>query len=112
MPLRILSIAIASLVSATAVSAAGDIDAGREKAAVLCQSCHGPDGNSPTTQFPKLGGQHAGYIVQALEDYKSGARDNPIMAGFVATLSEEDMEDLAAWYESQASGVYTLKLGR
>ncbi|MBF2761171.1 MAG: cytochrome c [Ectothiorhodospiraceae bacterium AqS1] len=110
--LRIVSIAIASLLAATAVSAAGDIEAGREKASALCQSCHGPDGNSPTEAFPKLGGQHAGYIVQALEDYKSGARNNPIMAGFAATLSEKDMKDLAAWYESQDAGVYTLKLGR
>ncbi|WP_025771434.1 c-type cytochrome [Thioalkalivibrio sp. HK1] len=110
--LRIVLVAMASLVSATAVSAAGDIEAGREKASALCQSCHGPDGNSPTTQFPKLGGQHAGYIVRALKDYKSGARNNPIMAGFAATLSEQDMKDLAAWYESQEGGVHTLKLGR
>ena len=89
-------------------TAAGDAAAGKEKAA-QCQSCHGLDGNSPTPQFPKIGGQHAKYIVQTLEDYKTGARQEPIMAGFSAILSKQDREDLAAWYASQSGGIYTIE---
>ena len=106
--IRILFIAAAGIVFGPAVMAAGDVAAGKEKAAAQCQQCHGLDGNSPVSQFPKLGGQHAGYIVQALEDYKTGVRRNAIMAGFSAALSKQDREDLAAWYASQGGGVYTI----
>ena len=68
-------------------TAAGDAAAGKEKAA-QCQSCHGLDGNSPTPQFPKIGGQHAKYIVQTLEDYKTGARQDPIMGGILGNPVE------------------------
>ena len=105
----LLIAAAASITVGQAALAAGDPAAGKEKAAV-CQSCHGLDGNSPTPQFPKIGGQHAKYIVQALEDYKTGARQDPVMASFSVTLSKQDREDLAAWYASQASGgVYTIE---
>ena len=87
--------------------AAGDPAAGKEKAAV-CQQCHGLDGNGPTPQFPKIGGQHAGYIVQALEDYKTGARQDPVMAAFSTALSKQDQQDLAAWYANQG-GLYTIE---
>ena len=89
------------------VALAGDAMAGKQKSAA-CQSCHGADGNSPSPAFPKLAGQHEDYMVRALMDYKSGARKNPIMAGFAAGLSEQDMEDLAAYYASQ-SGLTTFK---
>ena len=88
-------------------AAAGDAAAGREKAAA-CQQCHGLDGNGPTPLFPKIGGQHAGYIVQALEDYKTGARRDPVMAAFATGLSKRDQQDLAAWYSSQ-DGLYTIE---
>ncbi|WP_297527507.1 c-type cytochrome [Thiohalobacter sp.] len=82
------------------VHAAGDANAGKTKAAT-CQACHGPDGNSVDPQYPRLAGQYADYLVQALKDYKSGARNNPIMKGFAAGLSEQDMEDLAAYFSRQ-----------
>jgi len=88
--------------------AAGDAAAGKEKA-VQCQPCHGPDGNSPTPLFPKIGGQHAKYIVQALEDYKTGVRQEPVMAAFATGLSKQDQEDLAAWYASQSGDLYTIE---
>ena len=104
----LLSIAAAACVAfGHAASAAGDAAAGKEKAAV-CQQCHGLDGNGPTPQFPKIGGQHAKYIVQALEDYKTGARREPVMAAFAAALSKQDQEDLAAWYAGQG-GLYTIE---
>lgn len=91
-----------------AATAAGDAAAGKEKAA-QCQQCHGPDGNSPIPQFPKIGGQHAKYIVQTLEDYKTGARQDPVMAAFAVALSKQDREDLAAWYASRSGDLYTIE---
>lgn len=79
---------------------AGDIAAGKQKAAV-CASCHGQDGNSPTPAFPKIAGQYEDYLLHTLEAYKSGHRKNPIMSGQVANLSKRDMEDLAAYFASQ-----------
>ena len=59
------------------------------------------DGNSVNPQFPKLAGQNASYIIQELERFKSGYRKNPIMSGMAAGLSEQDMQNLAAWFSSQ-----------
>ena len=89
---------------ATAGFAAGNPAAGKEKS-VVCQSCHGPDGNSTNPQFPRLAGQYADYLVQALSDYKSGARKNAIMAPFAASLSPTDVQDLAAYFSSRPNGV-------
>ncbi|HVC37412.1 MAG TPA: c-type cytochrome [Gammaproteobacteria bacterium] len=69
--------------------------------AAVCAACHGADGNSISPQFPKLAGQNAGYIVQELKRFKTGERKNPIMAGMAAGLSEQDMQNLAAWFASQ-----------
>jgi len=91
----------AMLLPAT-VFARGDVEAGRQKSQV-CQACHGPDGNGTGDgQYPRLAGQYADYLLKSLQDYKSGARDNAIMAGFVATLSNQDMKDLAAFYAAQS----------
>ncbi len=105
---RLLSIAAFTLLGAHGLNAAaaGNADAGKAIAASTCAACHGADGNSSNPQYPRLAGQHADYIVRALMDYKSGARKNPIMAGFAAGLSEQDMKDLGAWFASQ-SGLVT-----
>lgn len=87
-------------VFASGLAQAGDIDQGKEKAAV-CAACHGPDGNSPTPEFPRIGGQHEDYLLRALLDYKNGQRKNPIMSAQVENLSKQDLADLAAWYASQ-----------
>ncbi len=87
--------------------AKGDIAAGKQKAA-LCIACHGEDGSSPAPQFPRIGGQYADYLKKSLEDYKSGARKNPIMLGIASQLSEEDMENLAAYFASQKGPLTTL----
>ena len=88
--------------------AGGDIAAGKEKSAP-CAACHGADGNSTDPSFPLLAGQHADYLVKALEDYKSGERKNAIMAGFAAGLSKQDREDLAAYYASQKGPLTVIK---
>jgi len=79
---------------------ASDAEAGKAKSAT-CAACHGPDGNSVNPIWPSLAGQHASYIVKQLKDFKEGRRVNASMTGMVAGLSETDMKDLAAYYESQ-----------
>ncbi|MGH8670917.1 MAG: c-type cytochrome [Burkholderiales bacterium] len=91
---------VALLLSPAVSNARGSAAAGKEKS-LACQACHGADGNSASPEFPKLAGQLEDYITKALTDYKSGARQNPIMAGFAATLSEQDIHDLAAYFSSQ-----------
>jgi len=78
----------------------GDAAAGQGKSA-LCATCHGADGNSEIPMNPKLAGQGYKYLLKQLTEYKSGARENAVMSGIAATLSEQDMADLAAWYSSQ-----------
>ncbi|MCX4190523.1 c-type cytochrome [Methylophaga sp. OBS3] len=96
-----LAVVAAYTLSSTAmVAAAGDVSAGKEKAAV-CAACHAADGNSPAADFPKLAGQHAGYIAKQLADFKSGKRENAIMYPIAQELSEQDMLDLAAYFSSQ-----------
>ena len=65
---------------------AGDIAKGKELSAT-CAACHGADGNSTIPTNPKLAGQYESYLIQALSDYKSGARTNAIMSGFATGLS-------------------------
>lgn len=100
----ILTTTISLALGATQATAAGDPEAGKTKAEA-CASCHGPDGNSPTPQFPTIAGQYYTYIIKALEDYQSGARDNAIMKGFAAGLTDQDRKDLAAYYSRQ-KGLY------
>ncbi|MEN9559205.1 MAG: hypothetical protein RLZZ502_416 [Pseudomonadota bacterium] len=85
------------------VAMAADLAAGKQKATEVCGACHGVDGNSQIPDNPKLAGQHPDYLRKALSDYKSGARKNPIMAGFAAGLSKKDIENVAAYYASQKS---------
>ncbi len=98
---RTISLALACAMPWTAVVAAGDWKAGQTKAEEVCKACHGTAGVSSIPQYPHLAGQHASYIVKVLEDYKTGARQNAIMAGFAAPLTEADRENLGAYYERQ-----------
>jgi cytochrome c553 len=80
--------------------AQGDAAVGQSKAA-LCATCHGAEGNSELSMNPKLAGQNATYITKQLMDYKTGVRSNPTMSAMVLNLSEQDMQDISAWYSSQ-----------
>ena len=95
-----LLLLIASFALAT-VAHGADVTAGQAKAKEICQACHGLDGNSAVADYPKLGGQYRDYLAKALRDYKSGARKNPIMAGFAGALTAQDIDNLAAYYASQ-----------
>ena len=79
---------------------AQDVEAGRAKAAV-CTACHGPNGNSPSPQFPILAGQTARYLYLQLRDFQEGRRSEPTMQPFVAPLTRQDMLDLAAFFAAQ-----------
>ena len=105
-PLRFVRTALAgvgAIVLSVSVQAADPL-LGKEKSTV-CAACHGADGNSPSPEFPRIGGQHEDYLLQALLAYKSGKRKNPIMAAQVENLTEADMADLAAWFAAQ-KGLY------
>ena len=78
----------------------GDAKAGATKAAA-CAACHGTDGNSSDPQYPKLAGQNERYIARQLALFKNGERDNPIMMGFAAPLSPQDMRDIGAHFALQ-----------
>lgn len=97
--LTLLSFGAALAFASLQAQAAGNIEAGKQKAAA-CFACHGTDGNAVDPQYPRLAGQYNMYIQRALHEYKSGARNNAIMKGFVATLSEQDIEDVAAYFSS------------
>ena len=99
-PLRILTLACLGI-AALSAHAAGDAAAGRNKV-YQCQGCHGIPGWKTAFpevyQVPRLGGQNAPYIVTALKAYKSGERDFATMRAIASTLSDKDMEDIAAYY--------------
>ncbi len=78
----------------------GDAQAGAAKAAV-CGACHGPGGNSSNPEWPKLAGQHAAYTYHELVELKSGVRKAPVMGPQAASLSDQDMRDLAAYFAAQ-----------
>lgn len=108
--MKLVNPLLAAFLLAAAVStlhaAEGDAAAGARKNS-MCAGCHGIPGYK--TAFPevytvpRIGGQHAGYIVRALQAYKSGERTHPTMRAVAATLSEQDMADLAAYYASGQS---------
>jgi cytochrome c553 len=85
---------------------AGDIEAGKQKAQA-CAACHGADGNGAASIYPRLAGQYADYLLVSLKRYKSGDRQNPMMNAMASPLSEQDMQDIAAYY-SQLPGKLSL----
>ena len=85
--------------------AAGDAAAGQQKSAP-CQACHSTDGNSAVGMYPKIAGQHPNYLATQLKALRDGRRKDPVMSPMAANLSDQDIEDLAAFFASQ-----TVKLG-
>ena len=76
----------------------GDADAGKAKA-ITCTACHGPEGNSQNPLWPNIAGQNAKYLADQLKAFKDGTRKDPLMTGQAMLLSEEDMADLAVYFE-------------
>lgn len=83
------------------VQATGNAEAAKDKVS-MCMGCHGIEGYRTSYPFvyhvPKLGGQHEAYLVKTLKDYRSGERSHPQMTAIAATLSDQDIADLAAYY--------------
>ena len=90
----------ASAAAASSPFATGKVASGEAKAA-LCSACHGPNGNSANPEWPRLAGQSAVYIAEQLRLFRSGVRNNPIMKPLAATLSDQDISDLAVYYQAQ-----------
>jgi cytochrome c553 len=80
--------------------ATGKAASGEAKAAV-CTACHGPNGNSVNPEWPRLAGQSAVYIAEQLKLFRAGVRNNPIMKPLAASLSDQDIDDLAVYFEAQ-----------
>jgi cytochrome c553 len=98
--------AIPAFALAQTAAPTGDASAGGKKNQ-MCTGCHGIVGwrtaYPEVYKVPKIGGQHAAYIVKALQEYKSGERSHPTMRAITASLSEQDMADLAAYYSAGAA---------
>ncbi len=90
--------------ASTGAVADGDLERGRLRAA-SCMGCHGAPGMRnayPGYRVPKLGGQHTQYIVDALKAYKTGQRAHPTMRAQATTLTEQDMTDIATYFNAMA----------
>ena len=105
---RVIAAALGAMLAAPGAMAQtppGDPAAGREKVR-MCQGCHGIEGwrtaFPEVYKVPKISGQHAAYIVKALQEYKSGDRSHPSMRAIAGSLSDQDMADLAAYYSQPA----------
>ncbi|WP_428355519.1 c-type cytochrome [Methyloprofundus sp.] len=99
--LLVVSVSFALLNMSGIAQAVGDISAGQGKSGT-CASCHGENGNSMMPLFPKLAAQNEGYLVKQMHAFKDGSRSDPTMASMVAGLSDQDIEDIAVYYEAQA----------
>lgn len=97
----VMLLVYASLASAAAPAPKADLERGKQIASTVCAACHGADGNSTVPVNPSLAAQHGDYIAAQLAAFKSGARPSPIMKGMAATLSDDDMRNVGAWFESQ-----------
>lgn len=91
------------LLGAAGGALSGDAAAGKDKSAA-CTGCHGINGISNNPMWPNLAGQQEGYLVKQLQAFRDGIRDDPLMAPMAKTLSDTDMENLAAYYSNLQSG--------
>lgn len=97
---------VAAYFQAEPVVSSGSTVGTAPAAAQTCAACHGADGVGILPEYPTIAGQHADYIERALQDYRSGKRQNAIMNGFAGQLSDTDIKQLAAYFAAQ-QGLYT-----
>jgi cytochrome c553 len=95
------SLAVSGLTLGASALGEGSAEEGQTKANP-CVACHGVNGNSANPEWPSLAGQSAAYIIKQLKAFKVGERQNPLMTPMAQPLSDDDMEDLAAYYSKQA----------
>ncbi|MBK1682828.1 c-type cytochrome [Rhodoferax fermentans] len=89
--------AVSGFAQEAAAAAKPDLAKGQASFTAVCVACHGPDGNSLVPDYPKLAQQHPEYLIKQLQEFKAGKRQNAIMLGFSAMLSDEDMKNIAYW---------------
>lgn len=94
-----VTLALAATVLMASPAFAGDIAAGKAKAAT-CGACHGATGISAVPMYPNLAGQKEVYLVKQLKDFKSGARKDPVMGAMAMPLTEADIANISAYYAS------------
>jgi cytochrome c553 len=103
--MKIVVYLVAALATASAyanpTTVKGNPKAAESIVTKVCVACHAADGNSPTAANPKIAGLNAEYINKQLNNFKSGERKNPVMAGIVKDLSTQDMLNLAAYFSAQ-----------
>ena len=97
--LWILAATISGAVVSNSALPAGSVEAGATKA-VVCQACHGANGNSANPQWPSLAGLGADYIAEQLKNFKDSKRNNPVMMPNAMALSADDMANLGAYFDS------------
>ena len=97
--LWILAATICGSIVSNSALPAGNVQAGATKA-VVCQACHGANGNSNNPEWPSLAGIGADYIAEQLKNFKEGKRNNPVMMPNAMSLSPDDMADLGAYFDS------------
>ena len=94
---KIVGLVIILVIAAASPAFAGDAAAGKEKA-MVCAGCHGASGISANPMWPNLAGQQAGYLAAQIKHFRDGKRINAMMNNMVKTLSDEDADNLAAYY--------------
>jgi cytochrome c553 len=97
--LWILAVTISGAIVSNSALPAGSVETGAGKA-VICQACHGANGNSTNPEWPSLAGLGADYIAEQLKYFKEGKRNNPVMMPNAMTLNADDMADLGAYFDS------------
>ncbi|WP_172597734.1 c-type cytochrome [Sulfuriflexus mobilis] len=98
--MRFIILSLLLLVISDIAVAGGDPVAGKDKV-ILCIGCHGIDGNSSSSLFPKLAGQVESYLAKQINDFKTGARNEEHMTSMVETIDVSDIPDIAAYFSSQ-----------
>ena len=96
-----IGVFLVSTLLSVSLWANGDPVAGKEKSQV-CQGCHGVDGNSYGPEWPNLAGQHPSYLIKQIRNFQDGVRTNETMNGMVIGLSQQDIEDIAAYFSKQS----------
>lgn len=91
--------AILGVMVATNVQASGNAEQGKKKSQ-SCVVCHGPNGIASSPGFPHIAGQPVIYLAEQLQHFRSGKRQNPVMNVIAKSLTDQDIQDLAAWYSS------------
>jgi cytochrome c553 len=96
---------VAAYLSGQELKATGRAVGTAPKAGQTCVACHGNDGIGIMPEYPNLAGQHADYIAHSLKAYRAGQRNNAVMGGMAAALTDKDISELAAYYSSQRPGL-------